>query len=81
MDAKLLSRKNRRILGFKRLAVSPSGCSARTTKAINQEFLKLQGGSTVYKSIGPVLLKQDPIEARLAVDARLEFIGNEMLVV
>ncbi|KAI4129374.1 MAG: hypothetical protein LQ341_006575, partial [Variospora aurantia] len=34
--------------------------------------------SSVYKKIGPVLLKQEKSEAETAVQGRLDFIANEM---
>lgn len=43
-----------------------------------QEFEKLKDDETIYKLIGPVLLKQDKTEAESTVNGRLEFIGNEM---
>jgi prefoldin beta subunit len=43
-----------------------------------QEFTQLTAKSVVYKMIGPVLIKQDPAEAKNNVNTRLEFIGSEM---
>lgn len=43
-----------------------------------QEFDRLQEGETIYKLSGPVLLKQDKIEAESTVKGRLDFIGGEM---
>jgi len=40
----------------------------------------LKDDETIYKLIGPVLLKQDQTEAESTVNGRLEFIGNEMYV-
>lgn len=37
-------------------------------------------GETIYKLVGPVLLKQDKIEAESTVKGRLDFIGAEVLV-
>lgn len=34
--------------------------------------------NTVYKLIGPVLVKQDPEEAKATVTKRLEYINGEM---
>ncbi|MBE3043226.1 hypothetical protein IMZ48_11770 [Candidatus Bathyarchaeota archaeon] len=45
-----------------------------------QEFDRLKEGESVYKLVGPVLLKQDKFEAEGTVKGRLEFIGNEMYV-
>lgn len=44
----------------------------------NQEFSSLEDDANIYKLVGPVLLKQEKSEAIMAVDGRLEFIGNEM---
>lgn len=35
----------------------------------------------IYKMVGPVLLKQDQLEAKTNVDKRIEFIQSEMWVV
>lgn len=43
-----------------------------------QEFAILDDEATIYKQIGPVLLKQDKTEAVMAVNSRLEFIDKEM---
>lgn len=43
-----------------------------------KEFAKLSDDANIYKSIGPVLLKQDKNEAVMAVDGRLDFIEKEM---
>lgn len=43
-----------------------------------QEFDRLKEGESIYKLVGPVLLKQDKIEAEGTVKGRLEFIGKEM---
>lgn len=45
-----------------------------------QEFSKLKDDETIYKLIGPVLLKQEKAEAESTVTGRLEFIGKEMWV-
>lgn len=48
-------------------------------KGVQTEFANLADNNTnIYKLVGPVLLKQDKAEAILAVDARLEFIKNEI---
>ncbi|RKF82050.1 putative prefoldin subunit 6 [Golovinomyces cichoracearum] len=44
----------------------------------HQEFSNLDNNTNIYKLCGPVLLKQDRTEAVLAVDARIEFINNEI---
>lgn len=43
-----------------------------------QEFAKLKDEETIYKLIGPVLLKQERVEAESTVKGRLEFIEKEM---
>jgi prefoldin beta subunit len=43
-----------------------------------QEFAGLADDANIYKLVGPVLLKQDKTEAVMSVDARLDFIENEM---
>lgn len=50
------------------------GCKADD---ICQEFSKLKEGETIYKLIGPVLLKQEKAEAESTVNGRLEFIEKE----
>lgn len=45
---------------------------------VQKEFSALDEDANIYKLVGPVLLKQEKTEAVLAVDGRLEFIGNEM---
>ena len=79
MVAKLSNRKDKKTSAFKRLVVSLEKPMC-ITKASIQEFSKNVEESAVYKLIGPVLLKQDPAEATLAVDARLDFIRKEMSV-
>lgn len=46
----------------------------------SKEFAKLSDDANIYKSVGPVLLKQDKNEAVMAVNGRLEFIEKEMWV-
>ncbi|KAK0721290.1 Prefoldin [Apiosordaria backusii] len=45
---------------------------------VQKEFEKLKDGETIYKLIGPVLLKQDRTEAEGTVKGRLEFIEKEI---
>lgn len=45
---------------------------------VQGEFNKLKEGEDIYKLVGPVLLKQDKVEAEATVKGRLEFIGKEM---
>jgi prefoldin beta subunit len=42
------------------------------------ELKLLDEASTVYKLVGPVLLKQDLDEAKSVVEKRLQYIGDEM---
>ena len=43
----------------------------------SQELEMLDEDANVYKLIGPVLIKQDLVEAKSNVGKRLEFISNE----
>jgi|TARA_B110000977_G_C11068057_1_gene488534 prefoldin beta subunit len=43
----------------------------------SQELEKLEDDANVFKLIGPVLIKQDLVEAKSNVGKRLEFISNE----
>jgi chaperonin cofactor prefoldin len=45
---------------------------------LGQEFEKMDEEETIYKLVGPVLLKQEKIEAESTVMGRLDFIGGEM---
>lgn len=45
-----------------------------------QEFAQLQPSNTIYKLMGPVLVKQDQAEAKSNVETRLEYIRGEMYV-
>ena len=45
---------------------------------IAQEFDALGEGETIYKLVGPILLKQDKFEAENTVKGRLDFITGEM---
>jgi len=47
-------------------------------KAVQKEFASLAEDAGIYKLVGPVLLKQDKIEAFSAVEGRLDFIGKEI---
>uniref|UniRef100_A0A7S0DCX2 Prefoldin subunit 6 n=1 Tax=Micromonas pusilla TaxID=38833 RepID=A0A7S0DCX2_MICPS len=42
-----------------------------------KELERLEDDANVYKLIGPVLIKQDLVEAKSNVEKRLEFIQNE----
>ncbi|VDC03226.1 unnamed protein product [Peniophora sp. CBMAI 1063] len=45
---------------------------------VKKEFANLTPNNTVYKLVGPVLVKQDQAEAKTNVDTRLEFIRGEI---
>ncbi|KAF4458850.1 prefoldin beta subunit [Fusarium albosuccineum] len=45
---------------------------------VQKEFDRLQDGETIYKLAGPVLLKQDKVEAESTVKGRLDFISSEI---
>jgi prefoldin beta subunit len=47
-------------------------------QGVQKEFASLDPDATIYKLIGPMLLKQERREAILAVDSRLEFIEKEI---
>lgn len=47
-------------------------------QSVAKEFSQLDSDSTIYKLVGPVLLKQERAEAVQAVDGRLEYIGGEV---
>jgi prefoldin beta subunit len=46
--------------------------------SVQSEFLSLPEEATIYKLVGPVLLKQETEEAKSTVGGRLEFIKGEM---
>ncbi|KAK7739663.1 Prefoldin subunit 6 [Cytospora paraplurivora] len=45
---------------------------------VQSEFASLKDGEVIYKLVGPVLLKQEKVEAESTVKGRLEFIGKEI---
>ncbi|KAI1817685.1 prefoldin subunit [Poronia punctata] len=45
---------------------------------VQKEFDRLKDGESIYKVAGPILLKQDKIEAESTVKGRLDFIGHEL---
>ncbi|KAL2211149.1 Prefoldin [Sarocladium strictum] len=45
---------------------------------VQKEFDALEDDETIYKLVGPVLLKQEKFEAESTVKGRLDFIGNEI---
>ncbi|KAI2616761.1 Prefoldin beta-like protein [Hypoxylon sp. NC1633] len=44
---------------------------------VQKEFERLKDGENIYKLVGPILLKQDQVEAESTVNGRLEFISKE----
>lgn len=48
------------------------------TEADKQEMNLLKPHNTVYKLVGPSLVPQDPVEAKVNVEKRLGFIKSEM---
>ncbi|CAE6505168.1 unnamed protein product [Rhizoctonia solani] len=47
-------------------------------QAVKKEFASLKPHNTIYKMIGPVLVKQEPEEAKSNVNKRIEFIKGEI---
>ncbi|KAK4611763.1 Prefoldin subunit 6 [Fulvia fulva] len=45
---------------------------------VQKEFNGLADDATIYKLVGPVLLKQDTTEAKSTVDGRLSYIEQEI---
>ncbi|KAF8641084.1 hypothetical protein AX17_000728 [Amanita inopinata Kibby_2008] len=45
---------------------------------VKKEFEQLEPGNTVYKLVGPILVKQDQTEAKGNVETRLEYIRSEI---
>ena len=58
------------------LTVTIAASFSRKTNTA-QELEKLEDDANVFKLIGPVLIKQDLVEAKSNVQKRLEFIQNE----
>ncbi|XP_062515835.1 prefoldin subunit 6-like [Corticium candelabrum] len=50
----------------------------RENQIVKDELGLLKPSNTVYKLIGPALVKQDLTEAKQTVDKRLEFINKEI---
>ncbi|KAJ9479833.1 Prefoldin subunit 6 [Pseudozyma hubeiensis] len=50
----------------------------RENEQVAKEFNRLKQDNQVYKLIGPVLVKQDQVEAKTNVDKRIEFIKGEI---
>ena len=46
-----------------------------------QEMELLDDSAIIYKMVGPVLVKQDPAEAKQTVTKRLDYITKEMYVI
>ncbi|KAI1324207.1 prefoldin subunit [Xylariaceae sp. FL0255] len=45
---------------------------------VQKEFERLKDGENIFKLVGPILLKQDKVEAESTVTGRLKFIGDEL---
>ncbi|KAL5601458.1 hypothetical protein BROUX41_002559 [Berkeleyomyces rouxiae] len=45
---------------------------------VQAEFERLKDGDVIYKTVGPVLSKQEKFEAENTVSGRLDFIGSEI---
>jgi len=45
---------------------------------VKEEFERIEEGCNVYKMIGPVLVKQDPDEAKQNVQKRIDYISGEI---
>ncbi|KAH9985289.1 prefoldin subunit 6, partial [Russula vinacea] len=45
---------------------------------VNKEFATLTPNNVIFKLVGPVLVKQDQVEAKSNVNKRLEFIRGEI---
>ncbi|PWN48952.1 Prefoldin beta-like protein [Violaceomyces palustris] len=45
---------------------------------VKKEFSRLTPNNQIYKLIGPVLVKQDQVDAKTNVDKRIEFINDEI---
>ncbi|KAF9102516.1 hypothetical protein BGX27_010974 [Mortierella sp. AM989] len=48
-------------------------------KLVQEEFKLLKDDANIYKLIGPVLTKQDKVEAVTNVDKRIDFINAEIV--
>ncbi|GAA6052031.1 hypothetical protein JCM3770_002330 [Rhodotorula araucariae] len=47
-------------------------------EGVRKELANLTDSNSVYKLVGPILMKQDHVEARTNVDKRLEWIAGEI---
>lgn len=47
-------------------------------KAVQKEFKGLDDDSNIYRLVGPVLMKQEKLEAESTVNGRLDFISAEI---
>ncbi|CAG5131440.1 unnamed protein product [Candidula unifasciata] len=45
---------------------------------VKEELDRLEDGATVYKMVGPALIKQDLVEARQNVQKRIDYINGEL---
>ena len=49
-----------------------------TCSPLSQELAALKPGESVYKLMGPMLVRQEQADARAVVDGRLEFLEKEL---
>ncbi|CAK7210445.1 Prefoldin subunit 6 [Sporothrix bragantina] len=63
-----------------KLIINQQRLNAQKTEneGVKKEFEKLKDGETIYKLVGPVLLKQEKFEADSTVKGRLDFIDKEI---
>ncbi|CAK7203689.1 Prefoldin subunit 6 [Sporothrix eucalyptigena] len=63
-----------------KLIVAQQRLNAQKTEneGVKKEFEKLKDSETIYKLVGPVLLKQEKFEADSTVKGRLDFIDKEI---
>ncbi|CAK7227850.1 Prefoldin subunit 6 [Sporothrix curviconia] len=63
-----------------KLIVSQQRLTAQKTEneGVKKEFERLKDGESIYKLVGPVLLKQEKFEADSTVKGRLDFIDKEI---
>ncbi|ERS98834.1 tubulin-binding prefolding complex subunit YKE2 [Sporothrix schenckii 1099-18] len=62
------------------LIVAQQRLNAQKTEneGVKKQFEDLKDGETIYKLVGPVLLKQEKFEADSTVKGRLDFIDKEI---
>ncbi|KAL1907035.1 Prefoldin subunit 6 [Sporothrix stenoceras] len=62
------------------LIVAQQRLNAQKTEneGVKKEFENLKDGESIYKLVGPILLKQEKFEADSTVKGRLDFIDKEI---